>query len=84
MNHNAAVPNPETPPSQRARSLIFVAYGILAATTLNQYHAGNGATLYVCENGFHFRKPAAYAHAPRQPHHPDHPPGATQDASAPA
>lgn len=52
VNHNADVPNPETPPSQRARSLIFIAYGILAATTLKQYHAGCGVTLYVCENGF--------------------------------
>src|ERR1017187_2935131 len=52
INHNADVPNPETPPSQRARSLIFIAYGILAATTLKQYHAGSGVTLYVCENGF--------------------------------
>jgi 7-cyano-7-deazaguanine synthase in queuosine biosynthesis len=52
VNHNAEVPNPETPPSQRARSLIFLAYGVLAATTLKQYHAGNGVTLYICENGF--------------------------------
>lgn len=52
INHNVNVPNPETPSSQRARSLIFIAYGILAATTLKQYHAGTGVTLYVCENGF--------------------------------
>ena len=52
LNHNAQVPDPETPPSQRARSLIFIAYGILAATTLEQYHAGGNVTLYVCENGF--------------------------------
>lgn len=52
LNHNAGVPNPETPPSQRARSLIFLAYGVLAATTLKQYHDGGKATLYVCENGF--------------------------------
>lgn len=52
MNHNADVPSPETPPSQRARSLIFVAYGILAATTLARYHAGHDVILYVSENGF--------------------------------
>jgi hypothetical protein len=52
INHNADVPKPETPSSQRARSLIFIAYGILAATTLKQYHAGADVTLYVCENGF--------------------------------
>jgi 7-cyano-7-deazaguanine synthase in queuosine biosynthesis len=52
MNHNAEVPNEETPPSQRARSLIFLAYGVLAATMLKQHHDGQGVTLYVCENGF--------------------------------
>jgi len=52
INHNTDIPNPETPPSQRARSLIFIAYGILAATTLETYNSGSGVTLYVCENGF--------------------------------
>jgi hypothetical protein len=52
INHNAVVPKPETPPSQRARSLIFIGYGILAATTLKQYHDGSDVTLYMCENGF--------------------------------
>jgi len=52
INHNAEVPSPENPPSQRARSLIFIAYGILAATTLERYHAGESVPLYVCENGF--------------------------------
>jgi 7-cyano-7-deazaguanine synthase in queuosine biosynthesis len=52
MNHNADVPDPETPSTQRARSLIFLAYGVLAATTLKKYHDGGAATLYVCENGF--------------------------------
>jgi hypothetical protein len=52
VNHNTDVPDPESPPSQRARSLIFIAYGILASTTLNKYRAGGAVTLYVCENGF--------------------------------
>lgn len=52
MNHNADVPDPETPSSQRARSLIFMAYGVLAATTLKRYHEGGAVTLYVGENGF--------------------------------
>lgn len=52
MNHNADVPEPEKPPSQRARSLIFLAYGVLAATTLKRYHDGSAVTLYVPENGF--------------------------------
>ena len=52
MNHNAVVPKPETPSTQRARSLIFIGYGVLAATTLKRYHDGERVTLYVCENGF--------------------------------
>lgn len=52
MNHNADVPDPETPSTQRARSLIFLAYGVLAATMLKRYHDGAMVTLYVCENGF--------------------------------
>lgn len=52
LNHNAEVPDQETPPSQRGRSFAFLAYGVLAATTLKQYHAGKIIPLYVCENGF--------------------------------
>ncbi len=52
FNHNADVPNPENPPSQRARSIVFLAYGVFVATTLARYHAGEEVTLYVCENGF--------------------------------
>jgi hypothetical protein len=52
LNHNAHVPDPETMPSQRARSIIFLAHGILAATSLARYHAGAQITLNVCENGF--------------------------------
>jgi 7-cyano-7-deazaguanine synthase in queuosine biosynthesis len=52
VNHNAELPDSETPPSQRARSLIFLSYGVFAATTLARHHAGESVTLYVCENGF--------------------------------
>lgn len=52
LNHNATVPNPENPPSQRARSLIFMAYGLLAATSLWTYGNGAAVNLYVSENGF--------------------------------
>lgn len=52
INHNADVPDPETPPSQRARSIVFLAYGVFVATTLARYHSGEEVTLYVCENGF--------------------------------
>ena len=58
LNHNAHVPDPEQPPSQRARSLIFIAYGVLAATTLASYHEGHVITLYLCENGFMAINPA--------------------------
>jgi 7-cyano-7-deazaguanine synthase in queuosine biosynthesis len=52
LNHNAHVPIPEAMPSQRARSIIFLAYGVMIATTTARYHAGETVTLYLCENGF--------------------------------
>lgn len=52
INHNTELPDPENPPSQRARSLIFLAYAVLTATTLERYYAGGGVTVYLCENGF--------------------------------
>lgn len=52
INHNTDVPDPENPPSQRSRSLIFLAYAALAASTLQRYHAGENISVYVCENGF--------------------------------
>lgn len=51
-NHNAKVPAPETPASQRSRSIIFLAYGVLIATSLKRYHDGYPVNLYVCENGY--------------------------------
>lgn len=38
--------------SQRTRSLLFISFGILSATSLARYHRNEGATLYLCENGF--------------------------------
>jgi 7-cyano-7-deazaguanine synthase in queuosine biosynthesis len=52
LNHNADIPEQEQPPSQRARSIIFLAYGVLISTALKQYHNGQNVTLHVCENGF--------------------------------
>ena len=52
MNHNANIPGKETPPTQRARSVIFLAYGTLIATSLQRYKDGETIKLYVCENGF--------------------------------
>lgn len=52
LNHHVTVPDPETPPSQRSRSIAFLAYGVLAATTLDRYAISPPTTLFVCENGF--------------------------------
>jgi 7-cyano-7-deazaguanine synthase in queuosine biosynthesis len=52
INHNAKLPDMESPATQRARSVVFLAYGVLVATTLARYRAGDEVTLYVCENGF--------------------------------
>ena len=51
MNHNALSPG-KAEDSQRGRSLIFLAYGALAATTTQRYLDGDSVTLYACENGF--------------------------------
>jgi hypothetical protein len=51
LNHNAHAPGLEES-SQRARSFIFIAFGVLAATTLARYHEGNEIPLFVSENGF--------------------------------
>lgn len=52
LNHNVHVPNPEVPPTQRARSLVFLAYGVLAATALASYADSEKVVpLYMCENG---------------------------------
>ena len=42
----------QTENSQRARSLLFIAYGILSACSLSRYRDGNNVDLYICENGF--------------------------------
>lgn len=51
LNENATVPRPKDT-SQRARSIIFLAFGVLVATALAPYGAGATVPLYVCENGF--------------------------------
>ncbi|MBX3725126.1 MAG: hypothetical protein KF823_04340 [Xanthomonadales bacterium] len=57
LSHNA------TPPwgkesSQRARSIIFLAFAVVAATTLERYQAGEEVPVFVCENGFIALNPA--------------------------
>lgn len=49
LNHKVETPESET--SQRARSFAFLAYGVVAATTLKNYTSGT-STLVVPENGF--------------------------------
>jgi 7-cyano-7-deazaguanine synthase in queuosine biosynthesis len=51
LNDNCEVPVTDES-SQRSRSMIFLAFGILSASTLGRYHAGGDVTLNVCENGF--------------------------------
>ncbi|MBK82116.1 MAG: hypothetical protein CMQ43_14500 [Gammaproteobacteria bacterium] len=51
LNHNVSCPG-ENERSQRSRSLIFLAYGVIAATALKRYRNGKDVELYVCENGF--------------------------------
>lgn len=51
LNHNASPPW-DKEPSQRARSLIFIAFGVLTSTALKAYHDGGDVPFYVCENGF--------------------------------
>lgn len=51
LNHIVDTPG-ESETSQRARSIIFLAYGVLAATALKSYASSGMATLVVPENGF--------------------------------
>lgn len=52
LNHNAITPENQSSLSQRSRSLIFVAFGVAAATTLASYYDGGDVPLFICENGF--------------------------------
>jgi hypothetical protein len=52
LNHYASPPPGYSERSQRARSLIFIAYGILAAASLDCYHEGECVDLVIPENGF--------------------------------
>jgi len=51
LNHVAKSPGPQEP-SQRARSIVFLAFGLAVATSLDRYHQGDRVPLYICENGF--------------------------------
>ncbi|SIS21680.1 7-cyano-7-deazaguanine synthase (queuosine biosynthesis) [Aquipseudomonas alcaligenes] len=51
LNHVARSPGSQEP-SQRARSIVFLAFGLAVATSLDRYHQGGRVPLYICENGF--------------------------------
>jgi hypothetical protein len=50
LNHNATCPGPNDR-SSRARSIIFYAYGVLAATSLSAYAQSESISLFASENG---------------------------------
>lgn len=50
LNHNVKCPG-ENDRSQRSRSIIFLAYRVLAATSLKRYKDGGCVDLYMSENG---------------------------------
>ena len=50
LNHNVKNPG-ENDRSQRSRSLIFLAYGVLVASALKRYKDDGDVDLYMCENG---------------------------------
>ncbi|MFN8681379.1 Qat anti-phage system QueC-like protein QatC [Paracoccus sp. P2] len=51
LNHNAHTPGVQEA-SQRARSLVFITFGVIAATALKAYQEAAQVPLFVCENGF--------------------------------
>lgn len=60
LNHNVHSPH-DLERSQRARSFIFLAYGVLVATSMPGYASGETITLYVCENGYISLNPSLIA-----------------------
>lgn len=52
VNHNVSTPWTASETSQRARSLLFLAFAVLAATTTQRYADGDVVPVYICENGF--------------------------------
>lgn len=58
LNHNARTGQAVDEASQRARSLVFIAYGVLVASTLAATAEGRTIDLFVNENGFIAINPA--------------------------
>ena len=58
VNHNVSTPWAASETSQRARSMIFLAFAVLAATTTQRYADGDVVPVQICENGFIAINPA--------------------------
>ena len=52
LNHNASTPRTDKERSQRSRSVIFLAFALLAACSTAKYEAGQTVPIYLSENGF--------------------------------
>lgn len=52
LNHYARPPAGFSERSQRARSIVFIAYAVLAATSLASYAKTSAIDIYIPENGF--------------------------------
>lgn len=52
LNHNARTGRRNNENSQRARSLLFIALAVVAASTLPRHQAGERVPIYLNENGF--------------------------------
>ncbi|MBT2495610.1 hypothetical protein J7E45_08320 [Microbacterium sp. ISL-59] len=52
LNHNASTPRDSKETSQRSRSLIFLAFAVLGATSTLAYQYQQTIPLFICENGF--------------------------------
>lgn len=52
VNHNVSTPWTASETSQRARSLLFLAFAVLAATGTQRYADGDMVPVFICENGF--------------------------------
>lgn len=52
FNHTVKLENPEKPASQRSRSIVFISYGILIATTCSQPESQSCKKIFLSENGF--------------------------------
>lgn len=52
LNHYASPPEGYSERSQRARSIIFIAYSVLAASSIDRYRLGHVVEVFMPENGF--------------------------------